>query len=143
MLRRAVVHQPLPRRRATRHRGVDVGGRAGRHRHRQLHREFTPPAPAAVTSPASGSTLTSVQVRLWGTAEPGSTVTAYDTNAETYRTTTASPSGIWSITLDRDFFQAAGVLTGRRSSVTFGVDSTDSVGDRAEPMRVTYATRLR
>ena len=105
--------------------------------------DSTPPPAVVVTSPASGSTLTSVPVTLTGTSEPGSTVTLYDIHAEPYRTTTTSESGTWSITLDRDFFQIAGVLTGRRSSVTFGLDATDSAGNRAESTTVTYTTRLR
>jgi hypothetical protein len=105
--------------------------------------DSTPPPAPTVTSPAPGSTLTTVPTRLAGRAEPGSTVTVYDTTGTPYRTVTTDPAGTWAVSLDRDWFQTAGVLTGRRGSVTFSIFSADTAGNQAEPLTVTYQTRVR
>ncbi|RYP81447.1 hypothetical protein EKO23_23580 [Nocardioides guangzhouensis] len=105
--------------------------------------DSTPPSSPVVLSPSPGSTLTSVPVTLTGTADPGSTVTAYDTNADPYRAVVADAGGSWTITLERDFFETAGVLTGRPGSLTFSVIAADDAGNQADSTTVTFRTRLR
>ena len=96
-----------------------------------------------VVSPPPGSTLTSTPVTLTGTTSPGARVTVYDATSNAYRSATADSSGSWTLTLDRDFFATAGVLTGRRSSVAVGLMATDAAGNSSDYARVTYQTRLR
>lgn len=105
--------------------------------------DSVPPATPVIVSPAPGSTLTSVPVTLTGTTSPGARVTIYDTTSNSYRTVTADDSGSWTATLERDFFATAGVLTGRRSSVTFGLVATDEAGNSSGFELLTYQTRLR
>ncbi len=103
----------------------------------------TPPQAPTVTSPAPGGTLTTVPTQLTGRAETGSSVTVYDTTGTPYRTVTTDAAGTWTATLERDWFQTAGVLTGRRASVTFSIFSADPAGNQAEALTVTYQTRVR
>lgn len=105
--------------------------------------DSVPPATPVVVSPPPGSTLTSTPVTLTGTTSPGARVTAYDATSNAYRSATADSSGSWTLTLDRDFFATAGVLTGRRSSVAVGLMATDAAGNSGDYVRVTYQTRLR
>nr|WP_300052480.1 Ig-like domain-containing protein [uncultured Nocardioides sp.] len=105
--------------------------------------DSVPPATPVVVSPPPGSTLTSTPVTLTGTTSPGARVTVYDATSNAYRSATADSSGSWTLTLDRDFFATAGVLTGRRSSVAVGLMATDAAGNSSDYARVTYQTRLR
>nr|WP_232523210.1 Ig-like domain-containing protein [Nocardioides sp. MAH-18] len=105
--------------------------------------DSVPPATPVVLSPAPGSTLTSIPVTLTGTTSPGAIVTVYDATSDACRTATADSSGSWTVTLDRDYFATAGVLTGRRSSVAIGLMATDAAGNVSDYTRVTYQTRLR
>jgi hypothetical protein len=105
--------------------------------------DSVPPTTPVVVSPAPGSTLTSVPVTLTGTTSPGALVTVYDATSNAYRSVTADDSGSWTATLELDFFATAGVLTGRRSSVAFGLSATDAAGNVSGYERVTYQTRLR
>ena len=105
--------------------------------------DSVPPATPIVVTPTPGSTLTSTPVTLTGTTSPGARVTVYDATSNAYRSATADSSGSWTLTLDRDFFATAGVLTGRRSSVAVGLMATDSAGNSSDYARVTYQTRLR
>jgi len=105
--------------------------------------DSVPPATPIVVTPTPGSTLTSTPVTLTGTTSPGARVTVYDATSNAYRSATADSSGSWTLTLDRDFFATAGVLTGRRSSVAVGLMATDAAGNSSDYARVTYQTRLR
>jgi len=105
--------------------------------------DSVPPTTPVVLSPTPGSTLTSVPVTLTGTTSPDARVTVYDTTSNAYRSATADADGSWTITLDRDFFATAGVLTGRRSSVAIGLTATDAAGNASGYARLTYQTRLR
>jgi hypothetical protein len=105
--------------------------------------DSVPPATPVVLSPAAGSTLTSVPVTLTGTTSPGAQVTVHDATSNAYRTATADASGAWTITLERDFFATAGVLTGRRGSVTIGLTAVDAAGNSSDYAQVAYQTRLR
>ena len=105
--------------------------------------DSVPPATPVVVSPPPGSTLTSTPVTLTGTTSPGARVTVHDTTSNAYRSASADSSGSWTLTLDRDFFATAGVLTGRRSSVAVGLTATDAAGNSSDYARVTYQTRLR
>lgn len=101
------------------------------------------PAPPVITSPAPGSTITSAPSTLVGTSEPGSVVEVLLPDEMGYATTTADESGAWSVVLGRDYFEYAGVLTGRRASLTIPVRSSDAAGNGALPATYTYTTRLR
>jgi hypothetical protein len=105
--------------------------------------DSVPPATPVVLSPAPGSTLTSTPVTLTGTTSPGATVTVHDATSNAYRSVTADAGGSWTVTLERDFFATAGVLTGRRGSVTIGLSAVDAAGNQSDYAQVTYQTRLR
>jgi hypothetical protein len=105
--------------------------------------DSVPPATPVVLSPAPGSTLTSIPVTLTGTTSPGALVTVHDATSNAYRSVTADAGGSWTVTLERDFFATAGVLTGRRGSVVIGLSAVDAAGNQSDYAQVTYQTRLR
>lgn len=105
--------------------------------------DSVPPDTPVVLSPAPGSTLTSVPVTLTGTTSPGARVTVQGAAYQDYRSATADASGSWSLTLERDYFATAGVLTGRRGSVTVGLSAVDAAGNQGAYTQVAYETRLR
>ena len=105
--------------------------------------DSVPPDTPVVLSPTPGSTLTSIPVTLTGTTSPGARVTVYDATSNAYRSATADAGGSWTVTLDRDYFATAGVLTGRRSSVAIGLTAVDAAGNNSGYAREIYQTRLR
>lgn len=104
--------------------------------------DTTAPAAPVITAPAPGTTLTTIPVVLTGTAEPGATVEVMTPDELTWVTTTADASGSWTATLERDYFEYAGVLTGRRETLTIRVRATDAAGNNVPPAGYTYRTRL-
>ena len=139
----AVEHQPLPGGRAAHPDRAHVRGRHDRDGLRASRSTRSRRPRRSSSLPAPGSTLTSTPVTLTGTTSPGARVTVYDATSNAYRSATADSSGSWTVTLDRDFFATAGVLTGRRSSVAVGLMATDAAGNSSDYTRVTYQTRLR
>ena len=106
--------------------------------------DSTPPAAPVVVSPAPGSTISTVPIDISGTGEPYGTVTvSWPGTDYGYMATYVNDDGTWSLTLDRDWFEYAGVLTGKRASVTATVTQTDQFGRVSEPSVVTYTTRVR
>ena len=104
--------------------------------------DSTRPAPPIVTSPAPGPTISTVPVYITGTAEPLSTVTLLLPDGRAYTSTYAQEDGTWGLSVDRDWFEAAGVLTGKRASVTMTFTTTDRLDRVSDPVSVTYSTRL-
>jgi len=105
--------------------------------------DSTPPAPPVITSPAAGSTISSLPAHLTGTAEPLGTVTLLLPDGREYTSAYVNDDGSWALDAYRDWFEAAGVLTGKRGSVTMTFTTTDRLGRVSTPVSVTYQTRLR
>lgn len=105
--------------------------------------DSTPPAPPVVRSPAPGSTISSIPVYVAGTAEPLGTVTLLLPDGRDYTSTYVNADGTWALDVYRDWFEAAGVLTGKRSTVTMTFTTTDRLGRVSDPVSVAYTTRLR
>jgi large repetitive protein len=105
--------------------------------------DSTPPAPPVVASPAPGSTISTMPVYVTGTAEPLGTVTLLLPDGRGYTSAYVNEDGTWALDVFRDWFEAAGVLTGKRTSVTLTFTTTDRLGRVSEPVSVTYTTRLR
>jgi hypothetical protein len=105
--------------------------------------DSTAPEPPVVTSPAAGATISTVPVYVTGTAEPLSTVTLLLPDGRGYTSTYAQEDGTWGLSVYRDWFEAAGVLTGKRASVTMAFTTTDRLDRVSDPVSVTYSTRLR
>jgi hypothetical protein len=102
------------------------------------------PDPPVVTSPAPGTTITTRYFDLRGTAEPGSTVELYTpAGVPFYNIGQADVDGAWSIGVAEDFLSEAGVLTGKRGTLTLTLDAIDRFGNISAPTSVTYATRIR
>lgn len=102
------------------------------------------PAAPVVTSPAAGTTITTRSFLLRGTAEPGSTVELYTPSGEHfYNVTQADPDGVWEIFVGEDFLRDAGVITGKRSTLTLTLAAIDRVGNLSPTSSVTYVTRIR
>ena len=105
--------------------------------------DSTPPVPPVVESPAPGSTISTMPVYLKGTAEPLGTVTLLLPDGRDYTSAYVNADGTWSLDVFRDWFEAAGVLTGKRATVTMTFTTTDRLGRVSDPVSVTYTTRLR
>ena len=102
------------------------------------------PAAPVVTSPKPGTTITTRSFVLRGTAEPGSTVELYTpSGVPFYNVSQADPAGVWEITVGEDFLRDAGVITGRRATLTLTLDAIDRFGNTSPTTSVTYATRIR
>jgi hypothetical protein len=102
------------------------------------------PAAPVVTSPASGTTITTRSFLLRGTAEPGSTVELYTPSGEPfYNVTEADSEGVWEIFVGEDFLRTAGVITGKRSTVTLTLVAIDRFGTTSPTTSATYVTRIR
>ena len=104
--------------------------------------DTTGPAAPTVASPTPGTTLTTLPVRLTGTAEAGSVVQVFHSDQTLYTETVTSSTGTWSVVLDRDYFQYEGVLTGRRATVSTTVWALDGVGNASPATTLSYTTRL-
>ena len=107
--------------------------------------DSTAPAAPVVTSPAPGSTISSVPVHITGTAEPLGMVTLLlpGGGGLGYTSAYVNEDGTWALDVFSDWFEAAGVLTGRRTTVTMTFTTTDRLGRVSEPASVRYTTRLR
>ena len=105
--------------------------------------DSTPPVAPVVESPAPGSTISTTPVYLTGTAEPLGTVTLLLPDGRDYTSAYVNADGTWSLDVFRDWFEAAGVLTGKRATVTMTFTTTDRLGRVSDPVSVTYTTRLR
>ncbi len=102
------------------------------------------PAVPVVTSPAERTTITTRSFLLRGTAEPDSSVVLYTPSGEPfYNVTQADPDGVWEIFVGEDFLNDAGVITGRRSTLTLTLVAIDRFGNTSPTTSVTYATRIR
>jgi hypothetical protein len=102
------------------------------------------PDSPVVTSPAPGTTITTRQFTLAGTAEPNTTVRLFTPDGEPfYSSAEVDSSGAWTIGVAEDYLQAAGVVTGRRGTLTLTLDAVDRFGNTSAPTSVTYATRIR
>jgi hypothetical protein len=102
------------------------------------------PAAPVVTSPAPGTTITTRSFVLRGTAEPGSSVELYTPSGVPFYTVTqADPDGVWEIGVGEDFLRDAGVITGRRGTLTLTLDAIDQFGNTSPTIGVTYATRIK
>jgi len=89
--------------------------------------DATAPTPPTVTPPAAIDSTTAPAASFGGTAEPGSTVTVSVANggSSVVGSTTADPSGNWSLTLD--------VRTVPDGTLTVAVTATDGVGNVSNP----------
>lgn len=102
------------------------------------------PAAPVVTSPELGTTIRSRFFLLSGTAEPGSTVELYTPSGfPFYASGQADADGAWVIGVGEDFLAEAGVLTGKRGTLTLTLDAIDQFGNTSPTTSVTYATRIR
>ena len=102
------------------------------------------PAAPVVVSPEPGSTIRDRFFLLSGTAEPGSTVELYTPSGEPfYNVGEADADGVWVIGVAEDFLAEAGVLTGKRGTLTLTLDAIDRFGNTSPTTIVTYATRIR
>jgi hypothetical protein len=102
------------------------------------------PAAPVVTSPEAGTTIKTRFFLLSGTAEPGSTVELYTpSGVPFYSAGQADADGVWVIGVGEDFLAEAGVLTGKRGTLTLTVDAIDQFGNTSPTVTVTYATRIR
>jgi hypothetical protein len=102
-----------------------------------------PDAPV-VTSPEPGTTIRTRSFVLSGTAEPGSAVLLYAPWGGHYHNfAQADADGVWVIYVGEDFLAEAGVLTGKRGTLTLTVEAIDQFGNTSPTTSVTYATRIR
>jgi hypothetical protein len=102
------------------------------------------PAAPVVTSPEPGTTIRTRSFLLSGTAEPGSTVELYTpSGVPFYNIGQADADGVWVIGVAEDFLAEAGVLTGKRGTLTVTLDAIDQFGNTSPTTSVTYATRIR
>ena len=106
--------------------------------------DSTPPAPPVVVAPAPGSTITTVPVEVYGTGEPGGTVEiSFPGTTYHYTTAQVQSDGTWTTTLYREWFDQAGLLTGKRATATVTFTQTDQFGRVSEPTSLTWTTRVR
>ena len=102
------------------------------------------PAAPVVTSPAAGTTITTRSFLLRGTADPGSTVELYTPSGDPfYNVTQADPDGVWQIGVGEDFLRDAGVITGKRGTLTLTLAAVDRFGNTSPTTTVMYVTRIR
>jgi hypothetical protein len=102
-----------------------------------------PDAPV-VTSPEPGSTIRTRHFELSGTAEPGSVVELYTPGGfPFYSAAEADQNGVWTIGVPEDFLAEAGVITGKRGTLTLTLDAIDRFGNSSPTTSVTYVTRIR
>ncbi len=102
------------------------------------------PAAPVVTSPEPGTTIRSRFFLLSGTAEPGATVELYTpSGVPFYNIGQADAEGVWVIAVSEDYLAEAGVLTGKRGTLTLTLDAIDQFGNASPTTSVTYATRIR
>lgn len=72
---------------------------------------------------------------MTGTAEPLGTVTLLLPDGRDYTSTYVNEDGTWALDVYRDWFEAAGVLTGKRTSVTMTFTTTDRSAASPIPCR--------
>ncbi|WP_344189890.1 Ig-like domain-containing protein [Pedococcus aerophilus] len=101
------------------------------------------PAPPTVLSPASGATIRSAPVTVTGTAESGANVELVTTRGDVVLTAPVAADGTWSMTLDRAYLAAQGVVTGQRETLRLRFEAVDPVGNRSFTTVATYTVRMR
>lgn len=102
------------------------------------------PDPPVVTSPKPGTTIRTRSFVLSGTAEPGSNVGLYTpSGVPFYNISQADSDGVWVIGVGEDFLAEAGVLTGKRGTLTLALAAIDQFGNTSAATSVTYATHIR
>jgi len=100
------------------------------------------PAGPVVTAPTADTTITTRQVTLAGTAEPGSTVYVLWADG-VYTGTLVGADGTFSVVLGEAYLRDAGVITGRRGTLTVALMAVDGFGNRSATGTYTFATRIR
>ena len=101
------------------------------------------PAAPVVTSPTAGTTITTRQVTLAGTAEPGSTVYVFEGDGDQYASTPVGADGTFTVVLGEGYLLGAGVLTGKRGTLSVPLFAEDEFGNRSATATYTFATRIR
>ncbi len=101
------------------------------------------PAPPTVTDPANGSTIRKVPVTVTGTANTDARVELVNADGSVDRTATVAANGTWSVVLDRAWFEARGLLTGKAQTVRLRFESVDAAGNRSAPTFVNWTVRAR
>lgn len=101
------------------------------------------PAAPVVTSPTPGTTITTRQVTLAGTAEPGSTVYVFEGDGDQYASTPVGADGTFTVVLGEGYLLGAGVLNGKRGTLSVPLFAEDEFGNRSATATYTFATRIR
>ena len=93
------------------------------------------PAAPVVTSPTAGTTITTRQVTLAGTAEPGSTVYVFEGDGDQYASTPVGADGTFTVVLGEGYLLGAGVLTGKRGTLSVPCSPRTSSATGRQPRR--------
>ena len=101
------------------------------------------PAPPTVTDPVSGSTVRKVPVTVTGTANTDARVELVNADGSVDLAAPVAADGTWSAVLDRAWFEARGLLTGKAQTVRLRFEAVDAAGNRSAPTVVTWTVRAR
>jgi len=100
----------------------------------------TAPAVPTVTAPSTKKVVTTKQLTVSGTADPGSQVEIRLENGELAGYVDVAADGTWSYTFtDREL---GGYYTGRRSTFTFSVAAIDDVGNTSAARSYSYTLKI-
>ena len=101
------------------------------------------PAAPVVTSPTAGTTITTRQVTLAGTSEPGTTVYVFEGDGDQYASAPVGADGTFTVVLGEGYLLGAGVLTGKRGTLSVPLFAEDEFGNRSATATYSFATRIR